>query len=760
MEKNIIPAWLAFFCAVSLAQASDAMQTRVSPWGLFEGTTAQNTLTKEANPSYSLDVTVVSQNGAYSARHTSVPAGLERTRVKELSVFQGERLLYRKSGMPGNSIAVSNKGLSVVFDAGDDSPILALSFYSDKGELLMSKTVEHSNLSGFSSAGNLFGIGYGGSFDLIDPCAKTSRHFAMAAWKFDISHDETLCALAGEKSLAVFEGGRRIAAIPHDLFHIRAVKFSPDGKRLGFIGKNNLFVYSLPEGKLLFKDSIEEPLSFRDLMVQEGDVWTGIHCRDRQKNESRGILRRYSIKGTTISEEIQSIHRYPTTAPSRLPLKKSPPGLPKIGWPFLPQDKPCKAWNSYLLLSSSNDGNNAEAYLHQGLDMDVPSYAKTCSVIDGYVMAVLTIGGDIYWRVAVSPVRSADSSKGWLHAHLVQSSITVDVGDQVKVGDVLGEIIPWSGLPGGHIHFSHISSRGTTWSNWRNVSNPLLHLTPTDDVTAPEIQNAFSYSKFGFSTNDSAATIRYLKPDSLKGSVDFLVKIRDICGASPWTQAATFINYWVKSMRTGELILPRTLGYSRNQNMPDYAGASYNSLAPVMYRIDASFPVKGWFTKERIYAHIITNNNGDSVITASDKYLAFATNRFPDGTYRLFVEACDAAGNCKTDSQDVVFRNGNTSLESETFDNSNKKFKLDRLQRLRNGVKVSFWLPGNKSGSLAVFSMHGKLIRTIQLRPSSQGYCSVVWDGTTQTGQKAPLGAYVIKLYSGIHASSGRAIVF
>jgi murein DD-endopeptidase MepM/ murein hydrolase activator NlpD len=741
------------------SHAQDALQPGVSPWGLFEGISAPSALTKKANPSYTLEAAIQSPNRTFSARHASAPAGLERTKIKGIAVYQGKKLLFRKDEMPGGSISLSNKGLSAVFDVSDDMPVQTITFYSPKGELLLSKSVKNSNVSGFSSTGSLFGIGHENGFELIDPLQKSSQHYDAPAWKFDVSGDETLLALAGEKTVSVYSGKRRIAAIAHDQFHIRAVKFSPDNKRIGFIGKNDLFVYSLPEGKLLFKNSIEEPLSFRDLMMQTDGLFTGIHCRDRQKNESRGILRRYTFDGKVQSEAIKSIHSYPPAQQNYLP-KQSPSGSGKIGWPFLPQDKPCKAWNSYLLLSSSSDGNTAEAYLHQGLDMDVPSYAKTCSVIDGYVMAVLTIGGDIYWRVAVSPVRSADSSKGWLHAHLVQSSITVDVGDQVKVGDVLGEIIPWSGLPGGHIHFSHISSRGTTWSNWRNVSNPLLLLTPTDDVTAPEIQNAFSYSKFGFSTNDSVSTIRYLKPDSLKGSVDFLVKIRDICGASPWTQAATFINYWVKSMRTGETILPRKLGYSRNQNMPDYAGNTYNTLAPVMYRIDATFPVKGWFTKERLYVHIITNNNGDSVITVNEKNLAFNTRQYPDGTYRLFVEACDAAGHCTIDSQDVVFRNGNTSGEFISVKDAAKGMGLLSFLNVNQGVLIDFRLPAPAAASILIYSMTGQRIRTMGLKNPLPGRHAVLWNGTTESGEKAPRGTYVVRLVAGSLTSSAKAVFF
>ncbi|MCU0415489.1 MAG: hypothetical protein MUE91_14015, partial [Ignavibacteriaceae bacterium] len=110
----------------------------------------------------------------------------------------------------------------------------------------------------------------------------------------------------------------------------------------------------------------------------------------------------------------------------------------------------------------------------------------TYSVIDGFVKLVLTTGGDIYWRTAVSPVQVPGRSDGWLSAHLIESTIQVDIGDTVEIHDYLGDIIQWSN-DWGHIHFVNISDSGLVWyysdDEWGINFSPILVLQPYPDVT-------------------------------------------------------------------------------------------------------------------------------------------------------------------------------------------------------------------------------------------------------------------------------------
>ena len=69
----------------------------------------------------------------------------------------------------------------------------------------------------------------------------------------------------------------------------------------------------------------------------------------------------------------------------------------------------------------------------------------------------------------------------------------------------------------------------------------------------------------------------------------------------------------------------------------------------------------------RNYYHNLTNSNGDSLVELSEKSLAFDTDNFEDGDYRIIVEVYDEAGNFDIDSMDVSFKNGNpVATENET----------------------------------------------------------------------------------------------
>ena len=62
---------------------------------------------------------------------------------------------------------------------------------------------------------------------------------------------------------------------------------------------------------------------------------------------------------------------------------------------------------------------------------------------------------------------------------------------------------------------------------------------------------------------------------------------------------------------------------------------------------------------QRNFYHNLTNNNGDSVVTLSEKALAFDTDNYEDGDYRIIIEVYDEMGNSDIDSMDVKFKNGN-----------------------------------------------------------------------------------------------------
>jgi hypothetical protein len=351
------------------------------------------------------------------------------------------------------------------------------------------------------------------------------------------------------------------------------------------------------------------------------------------------------------------------------------------------------------------------SYLHQGLDIITPINEPTYAVQGGVVKCVLTLGGNSYWRLAISPEQSPYTSSGWLYAHLVQGSIQFGVGDTVSVYDYIGDIIQWS-QDWGHIHFVEISDSGTVWlysdNQWGINFNPLLALTPATDSNAPYFENVFENSKFGYCINEADS---YLNPDSLFGSIDIIAKIVDYMGDSEWQQPAYETYYWVESVMTDSIVYPRTMGHILNHPYEFYESNQYEPYATLIYKRDQTLQPSIWMDTLRNYHHVLTNSNGDSVGELWEKTLGFNTADYPDGPYRVFIEAIDEAGNSSIDSQDVIFRNGITGI-NEPPSQFPSKIIIDGVypNPFNSDAILKFELFDRGNVTLGIYDVLGRLI--------------------------------------------------
>jgi hypothetical protein len=267
------------------------------------------------------------------------------------------------------------------------------------------------------------------------------------------------------------------------------------------------------------------------------------------------------------------------------------------------------------------------------------------------------VGGasDVAWFIAISPEWVSDRSDGWVYLHLVEESIQFDVGDTVQLHDYIGDVLPWGWGIGGHLHFMAVSDTGLVWSHGESsilTFNPLRALAPDTDTIPPVIEDVFTDSKFGFCLNESS---NYLHPDSLYGDIDIIVKVVEHIGEPGWQHPAFETYYWVKSLPGGDIVFPRTMGHRLNHELESQF---YDYLVPrarVIYKWDATLPPSNIYEGERDFYHVVTNSDGDSLIDVSERYLAFPTTDYPDGEYRIFIEATDEYGNSCVDSMDVQF---------------------------------------------------------------------------------------------------------
>jgi len=595
---------------------------------------------------------VFSENNMYRIEFEIASVSDENRDLRNLKLFTGEDYLFRLKNVPGSDILVSNSGYVVVFNMDKHfMQQVKIHIYNKEGNLLMTNNYSYASLFDFSPSGNKFIVGTDKFLEVIDLASMQTNHLEPCS-KVAFSLNESFIATAFEDKLKIYQNCELIKQYNTELFYPRALALNPENDIVAVIGKNTLKAYSIQNTEELFTQEVEQPYSYRDLIFHNNSLLAGIHFK--KDGVSKGILKVYKKDGEMVHSESLSEKKFKTFEKPSSVLKSTNDYDP-IPWPFDPFNEVHKVWNHYEQHMGNASGD--WSYLHQGLDLEVPIDEPTYAVQDGWVKLVLTLGGDAYWRVAVSPEQVSGYSDGWLYAHLVQSSIQVDVGDYVQVHDYLGDIIYWSN-DWGHIHFVNIHDQGDIWyyddGEWGINFNPLLALNPITDDVAPVIENYSTNSKFGYCQNE---TTNFLDPGDLHDEVDIIAKISDYHGDSEWEQPAYKTYYWIKKLPEDTLVVPKTLGQILNHSYEMYNGTYYQAYAPLMYYKDWSHHSPPWMNWDRDYWQVLTNNNGDSIAEPWETDLALNTADFMDGTYRIVVEVWDEYGNMAIDSQEVVFEN-------------------------------------------------------------------------------------------------------
>jgi len=273
------------------------------------------------------------------------------------------------------------------------------------------------------------------------------------------------------------------------------------------------------------------------------------------------------------------------------------------------------------------------SYLHPGLDILVEARTPVYAVKAGYVKAVLTTSASLHWRVAVGDSPGTAECDGWLYAHLEESSIHVLPGEYVEEGDYLGRIVEWTVASFHHIHFVKIRNSGYPWNaDWEFIANPLDELVGTLDIYPPLVLNCYPEQKFAFLED---GTHNYFAPGSvLSGDVDIIAQVGDHINNTTWLNSPYTLAYemYNDTMTTG-------LKHSVTFTGPLY----YTENVGVIFQDDAQFDTRGDYNA-RIYYHIITNTDGDSLIEATDVSGCWHTTDFDNGSYWVKVFVADRDG--------------------------------------------------------------------------------------------------------------------
>ena len=672
---------------------------------------------------------VTSENQKYWCTYEVTAATDEMRELSNLKLYQENNMILTLDNFPGSDVSITNSGKLIFYDHSKHfNGILKLQVYSREGNFLFKKTFKDADLFEISPSGEKMGVRTSDGISILSLSDGTS-YLVEKGMQLAFGEDDTQLAVAQSNKILIYKNSSLIKTIQTGIELPRKLFFSNELNIIAVIDKFEIRAFSSDKTNLLFEDKVGRDLSYRDLKISDGKIITGIHKRN--KEASQGFLRVYDLNGKILNEEQGESKVLKQFEKINLE-KKTQSSYDPVPWPFFPFDSMRTVWNHYEQHMGSSPSST---YLHQGLDLITPIGEPTYSVIDGYVKLVLTIGGASYWRTAISDTQIAGRSDGWLSAHLIENTIQYDIGDTVQIHDYLGDIIYWS-ADWGHIHFVNISDSGLVWyyndGEWGINFNPSLVLTPYPDVTAPYIDDAFAWSKFAFAVNESST---YLQPDSLFGEIDIIVKVVDYVGDSEWQQPAYTTWYTIKSLANGQIIKPKTLGHILNHKYDFYESGNYQPYAGVIYQRDNILLPSSWMDTNRNFYHNLTNSNGDSLIELSEKALAFDTDNYPDGDYRIIVEVYDEAGNFDIDSMDVKFKNGNPvnigNEEGKVF-----SFSLDQNypNPFNPSTKIKYKIPDqvrndNWLVTLKVYDVLGNEVATLVNEAKQPGVYEVEFDG-------------------------------
>jgi hypothetical protein len=421
-------------------------------------------------------------------------------------------------------------------------------------------------------------------------------------------------------------------------------------------------------------------------------------------------------------------------------------------WPISPQNQvhPLgNGWGEYQDYGGS-------PYFHPGIDVMALAQGVPCyAVAHGWVKAWLTTQAQWHWRLAIadSGLAFADSCNGYLYAHIDSTRPHVHVGDEVNPGDQIGYLVPWPVSGFDHTHHARIRDAGSSWggggqADWIFVENPLNFVSPNTDTAKPVIVTAISGSKFAYFRNNSSAL---LPSSNLTGDVDIVARIYDrfgtaIPGHAAWEEInPNKIEYAIHPPGGSA---SKTLSFNFGHYLPwddvNLVNTVFKNASPCTSRGDYD---------NRAYFYIVTNTNGDSVLSTQDTSGTWHTETFANGPYWVVIYASDPYGNSTADSQ-LVTVNNLIGVEEQGAQAGGGLAFTSRPNPFHGDLDVSFFLPGEEQVTLRVYNSAGQLVRTLIAGVEPGGEHLLRWDA-----KEAGSGIYFLRLQAGSRTLTRRVLL-
>ena len=426
----------------------------------------------------------------------------------------------------------------------------------------------------------------------------------------------------------------------------------------------------IPQSLELWIDGVEYTESLR---FWQDRAWMDIHPDFEWLPRTHTILCRVVDDFGNVFEETSD---FDIAAPP------TPDGYP---WPFDPTGEPNVVSN---LMEDWQDFGAGDAYWHSGIDIRVPAGTPIKACRGGEVVKVINYviqnvtDPDLYWEIAI---QDADGFI-WQYHHVDPATITVQEGDNVFAGDVLGEVIEWSNnfksLDGAihrydHLHLNVVWYWGGgpipgPYEEGFTYYNPLLFLTKGTyaDTIAPASFDVW-FAQNEHSSPDAAAS----DPQTpvLDGYVDVITKLRDRMTEIPPVigqpfELGIYEVAWEVRPKGWQCLysyMPRTTLY-RFDAIPGLAIEAQQEFRRDIYKgnwmVDGQQEGTYFDNWTQRFVYVPTNTyhgvpDRGAGTWRTTEISEYGTG-FPDGEYTVIVYAKDFHGNETATSVDVILDNG------------------------------------------------------------------------------------------------------
>lgn len=665
-----------------------------------------------------------SPDGSWSMEIVPIRGGLEG--IETDAIVRGpDGSESRLTALIGNPLFINDDGMVITLSMVESSPYPStVCVYTPTGLLQYKREIRFPINPVLSKDGTRFAIRTKEGILVVD----------LTSLRDEVRPARDLFALGSGGAYASSEGAT--LEVGSRTFRLdrapRQVAFAPDGavltadarllERWNVSTGAHATIYRTPDGS-----------EIRDIATVPDGILLGL--RRIENGAYAGSFVTLALDGT-----VRSVTPGPSMQATHGEVERDNPNG-DIPWPLMPdaQHSLGNTWGEY-----QNYGGSP--YCHPGIDVFGTPGQGVYAVHSGIVKAVLSTGGDLYWRVAISDSVTSGTSRGYLYAHLIQSSIAVSVGDMVTVGQFLGNIVTWPIYNFHHCHFARIEDSGTTWGDgqWLAVENPQLRIIHQNEAVAPVFEPARGTDLLAFCTNETST---YQSPTGLHGQVDVICHVGDTI-ASSWVCTVQQIRYTIYplGMPDRPVVNDKESIYFNFASDEYQGGANDIFLCGLIWKDDATCNTRGDYDY-REYYHIITNSNGDRNYTQSDKQECWDTSALPDRQYVVKVTAVDVVGNATTDSMIVRTLNGNPSDVLPGGGIPALTLERSRPNPFSGGTAISFHLPsGAERVVLTVLDPAGRLVRTLRDGAALAGEHVEHWDGLDMHGVDAPAGMYFYKL--------------